>query len=159
MSDDEPFKRATDAALRLLSYRPRSEAEVRGRLLPRFPSKVVEEVVSRLKEQDLLGDAAFSRFWRNSRDALNPRSAFLIRQELISKGVDRETAREALQDIDDQENAYKAALRAARRFKQADPSAFRRKLWGYLQRRGFSASVISQTTKRLLEETKKDGLV
>ncbi len=157
MNEDDPLQRATNATLRLLSYRPRSEAEVRKRLSSRFSPQVIEEVVLRLKEQNLLDDAAFSQFWRTNRNSFSPRSASLLRKELISKGVDRETAAEAIENVDDQENAYKAGLKTIRRLKEADPITFRRKLWGYLRRRGFSPSVISQTTKRLWEEDRDNG--
>ena len=60
---------AQEAALRLLAYRPRSEAELRHRLARRgLASGVVEETVARLREQGLLDDAAFARFWVETRE-------------------------------------------------------------------------------------------
>ena len=58
MSDDEPFQRARSAAIRLLSYRPRSETEIRVRLRRRFPPQVVDGVVEALLDQGLLDDIA-----------------------------------------------------------------------------------------------------
>ena len=152
MNDTEPFQRARDAALRFLSYRPRSEAEVKTRLQRRFPSYVVQQVMETLAEQDLLDDATFAKLWRNSRDTLNPRSAAAIKRELVAKGVASETAAAAVADVDDNDSAYRAGLKPARRLDQADFPTFRRRLWGYLQRRGFSHSVTRQTIARLWDE-------
>jgi len=46
-TEDAGLVRAREAALRFLAYRPRSEAEVRRRLLDRFPELLVERVVQR----------------------------------------------------------------------------------------------------------------
>ena len=152
MNDSEPFQRASAAASRFLSYRPRSEAEVRGRLSRRFPPHVVERVIESLTEQALVDDVKFAELWTDSRDSLNPRSASAIRWELISKGVAAEVAEVAVCDIDDHDSAYRAALGVARRVDQADIATFRRKLWGHLQRRGFSSSVTRRTVGRLWDE-------
>ena len=152
MSDSEPFQRASAAALRFLSYRPRSEAEIRIRLQRRFPPHVVEQVIEALTDQDLVDDYKFAELWRDSRTSLNPRSAAAIRRELIEKGVDREIADDAVRDIDDLESAYRAGLKLARRLHQADFATFRRRLWGYLQRRGFNGSVARHIIARLWKE-------
>ena len=152
MNDSESFKRASAAALRFLSYRPRSEAEVRSRLRRRFPDHVVEQVVESLAEQALVDDASFAKLWRDNRETLNPRSAAAIKRELILKGVASELAKSAVQDLDDRDSAYRAGLKPARRLAQSDFSTFQRRLWGYLQRRGFSPSVTRETIDRLWEE-------
>ena len=157
MNDDEPHQRARAAALRYLSQRPRSEAEVRTRLLRRFQASVAEEVVGALKEQGLLDDARFARLWSESRDSHRPRSAAAIRRELMSRGIDKALADEAVDGIDDEETAYRAGLTPARRLAQGGLSIFRRRLWGYLQRRGYSPSVSHRTINRLWAEMNSDS--
>ncbi|MCH7786140.1 MAG: regulatory protein RecX [Chloroflexi bacterium] len=160
MSNSESFQRVNAAALRFLSYRPRSEAEVRTRLLRRFPSNVVEEVIESLSEQNLLDDTSFSRLWTDSRVSHRPRSAAAIKRELITKGVAKDVAEDAVRDVDDQDSAYRAGLKLARRLEQADLNVFRRKMWGYLHRRGFGGSVARRTVARLwdeLQENRGDG--
>ena len=152
MNDSESFQRANAAALRLLSYRPRSEAEVRNRLRGRFPPHVVEQVIESLEEQALVDDSKFAKLWRDSRDSLNPRSASTIRRELISKGVASDTAEAAVDNMDDEDSAYRAGLKPARRLQSADLPLFRRRLWGHLRRRGFSDSVARRTIARLWDE-------
>ena len=62
-----------DAALRLLSYRPRSETEIRQRLSRKFPHHLVDGAIDHLKNQGLINDSAFSSFWLQSRERNRPR--------------------------------------------------------------------------------------
>jgi regulatory protein len=152
MNDSESFQRASAAAQRFLAYRPRSKAEVRTRLRRRFPSDVVEQVIDDLVDQNLINDSDFAELWKNSRESFRPRSASAVRRELIAKGVDRNIAESAVKDIDDHESAYRAGSKIIRRLDTSDFNSFRRKLWGHLQRRGFSGSVARHATERLWNE-------
>ena len=152
MNDTDPFQRAQAAALRFLSYRPRSEAEVRSRLRRSSPPHLADQVIDDLKERGLVDDAMFARMWRDSRESLKPRSAWAIKRELIAKGVDDALAAKTVEAVDDEESAYRAALSPARRLRGADFTTFHRRLWGYLRRRGFSDSVCRHTLDRLWNE-------
>lgn len=152
MRDDRQYQKARDAALRLLTHRPRSEAEVRTRLAQRFPDQVVERALESLREQSFINDVEFAKLWTESRDNHNPRSAATIRRELVSKGVEQATAERAVADVDDAESAYRVASKFSRRLAESDYQSFHRRLWGHLQRRGYSATVSRRTTARLWEE-------
>ena len=152
MNDSDSFKRANSAALRFLTYRARSVAEVRTRLSRRFSADVVEQVIDSLTAQTLLDDSRFANQWRDSRVASRPRSASAIRRELVSKGVDREVAAAAVRDVDDDATAYRAGQKLARQLDQADESTFRRRIWGYLLRRGFTQTVTRRAIERLQED-------
>ena len=147
-----PYVKAKNAALRLLTYRPRSEGEVRYRLQGRFNGEVIDRTLSDLRRQGLLDDAAFAREWRAQRERFRPRGPGLIRQELQRLGVDRETIRDALSDFDAAANAYQAGSKYAAKLPLDDPEAFRRKLGGFLHRRGFEGEVLGQTVERLWRE-------
>ena len=78
LSHLDRFQHCYDAASRLLSYRPRSESELRERLFRRrFDADSVARVLAKLKEQGLVDDAAFARFWRDNRTEFSPRSRHL----------------------------------------------------------------------------------
>ena len=152
MNEDKLLEKGTSQALRFLSYRPRSESEVRRRLAGKFPGQVTESVVQRLKELGLLNDASFAQEWARSRVAHRPRSAAAIRRELLGKGIDRDTAQAAVETLDDDESAYRAGQRAAASLADADYMTFRRRLQGYLYRRGFNGAAIRKAAERLWEE-------
>ena len=145
-------QRAYEAALRFLSYRPRSSQEVRRRLASRFTPEAVQETVRRLEEHGFLDDAAFAAFWRQSREAHRPRSTALIRRELMQKGVPRDVAEAAVTGLDDEHSAYRAAKRRERALRGLDEATFRRRLGDYLRRRGFSFGVAHGVVERLWEE-------
>ena len=99
---------ALDAALRFLSYRPRSEAEVRRRLSRRFSHSSVDNAIATLREQGLLDDAAFAQFWHQSRERNRPKGISAMRWELLRMGVSRDVADDALEGTDEDESAYRA---------------------------------------------------
>ena len=147
------FHRCLDAALHYLSYRPRGEFEVRERLRQqRFDGASIEAVIARLKEQGLVNDMDFARFWKENRDSFSPRSQWLTKLELRQKGVADDVIDQVVNTIDDDEGAYRAALSKARNLPKSDYQSFRRRLGEYLKRRGFGYGVINHTIERLWQE-------
>lgn len=147
------FQRALSAAVHYVSYRPRSEFELRERLGQRgVNGNTQEEVITKLKEQGLIDDTAFAQFWKSSRESYSPRSQWLTSLELKRKGVADGIVNRVVDNIDDDDSAYRAALKKARSLPQSDYAAFRRRLGSHLQRRGFSYGVINNTVQRLWQE-------
>lgn len=145
-------RKCCDNALRLLSYRPRSETEIRNRLVQRFDRQIVEQVIHQLKAEKFLDDTAFATFWKGSRQSSSPRSKRMLSAEMRSKGVDPEIIAETLRDIDDADNAYRVAQKKARTMPKDDYKIFRRRLGAILGRRGFSYEVIDGTIGRVWRE-------
>jgi len=141
-----------DAALRLLRYRPRSEAEIRTRLSRRFNTEAIEGVIFQLRARQMIDDATFAAFWREERDSFSPRGRQLLKVELRHKGVDPEIINDVLDGINDDENAYRATQRRMRALGKEDFDTFRRKMGAFLRRRGFSYEVVKRTTERLWQE-------
>jgi len=107
----DSFQRCLTAAARYLSYRPRSEFELRERLSRLgFDSDSIEAVLTRLKEQGLVDDTDFARFWRDNRQSFSPRSRWLTGLELRRKGVAEEVIDQVVGDVSDDDSAYQAAL-------------------------------------------------
>ena len=71
---------------------------------------------------------------------------------MVAKGVSKELAAATVSGADDLDNAYRAGSKASRRLQETTAAAFRRRLWGYLRRRGFSESITRTTIGRLWEE-------
>jgi len=153
LADSDHFNRCLNAALHYLSYRPRSESEMRERLQRRgFDSDSVEAVLTKLKEQELVDDMAFAQFWKDNRQSFSPRSQWLLRLELSRKGVATDTINRVVNEINNDESAYRAALVKAHSLPLSDRNEFRRRLGYYLKRRGFNYEVISHTVERLWQE-------
>ena len=150
-----PQRRALAVALRYVGYRPRTVAEVRRRLARDFEATVVEATLTLLESRRYLDDAEYARQWRGSRERRRPRGAFLLRRELRAKGVAEGIIDEALEGVDDDGNAYRAGQRQARRWLdggQMPYQTYRRRMGGYLQRRGFSGGTTRAAIQRLWDE-------
>jgi len=152
------FQRCLTAAFHFLSYRPRSEAELRQRLNRRgFDGDNVAAVLARLKERGLVDDLAFAQFWKDNRESFRPRSQWLTRLELRQKGVSEEIIEQVATQVNDEDSAYRAALSKARRLPTADYDGFRRRLGQYLKRRGFGYGLIKPTVERVWQECGVEG--
>jgi regulatory protein len=149
----DSVEKCLQAALRLLNYRPRSEAEIRVRLCRRFDREVVDSVISQLTARQMIDDLAFATFWKDNRESCNPRGRRLLRLELSKKGVSQEVIAEVLEGVDEEESAYRAAKKKERSLQREDYDGFRRKLGSSLRRRGFSYEVIKRTVERIWRES------
>ena len=145
------YAAAVDTACRFLSFRPRSEAEVRRRLTRRFPPELVDRVIEALRDKNYLDDEEFARRWRLHRERFHPQGRRVLQLELSRFGVAREVIDQALLGMEEEENAYRAGLKLAVRLMSKDctQEALGRKLYPYLQRRGFAYSVVRDTVNRL----------
>jgi len=158
LEEQDTRQKAYDRAVRFLSYRPRSVAEVRKHLAQPeygYSEAVVEATLAQLTEQGYLNDEEFARFWVENRQRFRPKGSQALRQELRQRGVESESIEGALSGLNLEESAYEAARPRALRLAalaQSDPQAFRRKLADFLLRRGFGYEVTEGTVKRLARE-------
>ena len=153
LTGSDHFERCLNAATRYLSYRPRSESELRERVLKRgFNGDTTEAVITRLKEQGLVDDIAFAQFWKDNRESFSPRSQWLTGLELRRKGVAPDIIEQVVSSTNDEDSAYRAALNRAGRLPLSDYQGFHRRLGEYLKRRGFAYGVINNTVRRVWQE-------
>ena len=151
---EDARERALQQALLFLSYRARSESEIRMNLRKHeIPEGVIDETLERLRRDGLANDDQFARAWVENRAIFRPRSRRMMELELRQKGLDDESMKSALNDVDDEALAYEAAQKRAPRFKGLEWNEFRTKLSGFLARRGFSYSVIAPVVTKLWNET------
>ena len=147
------YHRCLNAAIHHLSYRPRSEAELREKLRQRgFDDESLEVVMTKLKEQGLVDDMAFAQFWKDNRESFSPRSQWLTKLELQRKRVASDIIDQVVDAVDDDDSAYRAAQSKARSLSLSDYETFRHRLGEYLKRRGFSYGVINHTVERIWQE-------
>ena len=153
LKNTDLYERCLGAVLRYLAYRPRSEAEVRQRLLYRgFRADIVDKVITRLKEQRLIDDVAFAFYWKDSRLSFSPRSKRLMKRELRQKGISSEIADEVVEDLDDEAIAYDAGQKKTRMLATLNYDEFYRCLFNFLRVQGFSYEVIDCVSARLWQE-------
>jgi len=163
---------ALDAAARLLEARPRSEDEVRRRLLRLgYQPGLVDGAVARLLALGYLDDAAFARSWVESRDRARPRGEHALRRELAQKGLDASLVAEVLAErrdavaagAPDAPGADEAAAERllARRLgpilREPDPRRRLGRAYALLARGGFAPDVCSAVARRALSAADGDA--
>lgn len=153
----EAHERAFQQALLFLSYRSRSESEIRTNLRKHeFPEPVIEQTIERLRQDGVANDNQFAQAWVENRITFRPRSRRMMAMELRQKGLDDETVQSAIDSVDDDASAYEAARKRATRLKALDWNDFRKKLSEFLARRGYSYSVIAPVVTRIWNEAHAD---
>ena len=154
-ADADPVAVAREIALRQLTVRQRTRAELQAALARKnVPAAAADEVLDRFTEVGLLDDAAFARDWVAA-GARRQRGRRVLAQELAQKGVAPELIDEALagqEPGDDLEVALALARRKAGSLAGLDRQVRYRRLCGVLQRRGFSGAVISDVVRQVLGE-------
>jgi regulatory protein len=144
---------AYQRALRLLSFRPRSSAEVRKKLSQfGYTDEVIDNALARLLRSGLVDDARFAKEWAENRNEFRPRSRRALEYELRQRGLAREEIDQALDGLNEDSLALQAARKHARKLQGLPAADFRRKLYGFLARRGFGY----ETAKPAVEQTWKE---
>ena len=139
-----------------LTGQARSRKELADKLAKRdVPPELARRLLDRFTEVGLVDDAAFARQWVESRQRSRGLAPRALAQELRRKGVDDETAKEALEQIgsDDQEAAARALVhKKLRSMRGLDKQTATRRLAGMLARKGYSAGLAYSVVRDALGE-------
>jgi regulatory protein len=153
-----------DKALDLLAVRARSASELRQRLRRRDADATdITWVIDRLGAQGYLDDAQFARQYARTRIVGGGVSRRRLQDELHRRGVERETASEAIDDtladvrLDEHSAARDAARKRLRSMGDVDPAVARRRLYGFLARRGYEPDVVSRVLREVLDGRDDEG--
>jgi regulatory protein len=153
LKQQDAKRKALDQAMRFLSFRPRSQAEVETYLKKKkVDDETISEIIGRLKELEYLDDEAFARFWIENRQRFKPRSKLALRYELQQKGIDRDVAAVTTADVDEEEAAWQAVENKLSRWYNYPLQDFQRKVYDFLRRRGFHYEIIKTTFARACQE-------
>ncbi|NTW57770.1 MAG: regulatory protein RecX [Nitrospirae bacterium] len=141
------LKQARNSAYRYLTIRPRSCVEVEQKLRDwNFPPDIVSSVIDHLIKLGYLNDEQFARQWAASRVRSRGFGRRRLEQELRNKGISRDTIKETLstlfEDVPEAEVARKEAAKKLRTLTRFEPEVRRRRLAGFLERKGFSSEII-----------------
>lgn len=121
-----------------------------------FSDKTVEETIQSLQRLDYIKDEAYAEDWVFQRSRSRPRGKRLLRQELGRKGIDRTTIDRVLEEIDDEQEfelAMRAAKKQMRHYERLETTVARRRLYGFLGRRGFDANICRQVVEEILHSS------
>jgi regulatory protein len=139
-----------------LTDQPRTRSELAGFLAAKnVPDDVAARLLDRFTEVGLIDDAAYARAWISSRLTGRGLARRALASELRRKGVPDEIAREALDEIDP-DDEVEAAHRLVRRklpgMARLPPDVRTRRLVAMLARKGFPAGVAFAVVRSELAE-------
>ena len=138
-----------------LTGQARSRAELATKLARKnVPEVVAERLLTRFEEVGLIDDAAFARSWIESRQPGKGLARRALAQELRRKGIDDETAREALEEVEpaaEEEAARTLVRRKLRSFRQVERTVATRRLIGMLARKGHGGDVAWRVVREELD--------
>ena len=153
LGEDE--NKAKETALRFLSFRRRTEKEIKDKLKQKgFDENIIKRTVEKLKEYDLINDLEFATAWVKERLEYKPRGKRLLKQELWKKGIKKEIIDQVLNEScqNEDKSALELLERIKSRYKNLEPQVARRRMYGYLIRRGFTYDVISQVMRNSISK-------
>jgi regulatory protein len=159
ITKEERKKEAKDVALRFLSFRRRTEKQAKDKLQKKgFDEKTIKATIDKLKEFDLINDLEFATSWVKDRLAFKPRGKKLLKQELWKKGIKKEIIEQVTEELcqDEDKSALELLEKIKKRYKGLEPKVAKRRMFGFLLRRGFSYETIkkalNQVNRSFIEE-------
>jgi regulatory protein len=144
------YEKSINYALRLLSKKRYTTFEM-GQKIERFlkkreqeDSKIIEDVIARLKELKYLDDQQYAIDFCNDRIKFKPSGKFLLRYELKKRGISKEFAEKALDSIetDEYEVGMDALERKSKQWNSKTQKQLKEKAYRFLGSRGFSPDTI-----------------
>ncbi|MBI5620487.1 RecX family transcriptional regulator [Candidatus Gottesmanbacteria bacterium] len=156
------YQKLLESSIRFISFRPRSEKEIRFYLGKKFQkhkisdAPLLDRIITRLRELDYVNDRKFAAWWVEQRQIHKPKGMRLIAQELKAKGIDRELVSVMMQSDnfpsgreqnyqDTQEGLARKALEKKLSLWDKLPKLEqKKKIYGFLGRRGFDGEVIGR---------------
>ena len=160
----DDFEKFYKAAIRYLSFRPRSEKELRDyfkrkteNLKPQIDKNIIERIIESLTRDKFLNDEEFVRWWVEQRTILKPKASRVIKYELKQKGISKELIDSFYENEESSISDFNKALNLAekkmvRLGKIEDKRKVYEKLGRFLASKGFDWDTIKEVIDRSLSK-------
>ena len=147
--------KAQEQIYRFLSYRPRSEKEIYDYLgKKKLKDEEKEKIIKKLKEEKLIDDLEFARWFLEQRQTFRPKGSYALKQELRQKGIGEKIIDQVLPNKEEELSlAKKALVKAEKKYASFLGREKKEKLMAYLRRRGFSWEAV----KKAVDEREENG--
>jgi regulatory protein len=154
--EPDPHDIARQIVLRQLSMAPRSRKQLRDKLRQRAcPDDVAEAVLDRMTEVGLIDDEAYAGMLVRSQQASRGLAKRALARELRTKGVDDDTARDALAQVrpeDERDQAARLVAKKLRTMHGLDATVQTRRLAGMLARKGYPVDLSMRVIRDAVRE-------
>jgi regulatory protein len=145
--------KARQYALKLLSYRGRSEKELKERMTGKgFSNTIISSTIDRLRNLGFVNDVSLAESLKREATANRFFSRSGARRYMLNRGIPRDVIHTVCgQDREeDLQNAQRYIEKKFRLLKTFPPATVKRRLYAQLLRRGYSPETISTVLKKTL---------
>ena len=160
------FEKYYNKCLHFLSFRPRSEKELKEYLhKPSFVKKAkspekeeientITAIIEKLKEYRFLDDEQFATWWVEQRSKVKPKAKRIIAMELKQKGIEMDVIEEVLESEElpsEKEKVRKLAEKRILKYKDLPRQKIYEKMGRYLASKGFDWEIIRESIDDLIK--------
>lgn len=145
--------KAKEYAFKLLSYRGRSEKELKERLIKKgFSKALVSSTVKNLKDLGLINDSSLAETLKREALSIKLLSQKGARNFLYSRGIPHEIINQVLDynEAVDINNARRLVDKKINTLKNYSPLIIKKRLYGLLARRGYPSDIILKVLKETI---------
>ncbi len=117
-----------------------------------FSTDAIETSIAELIRSGHIRDRKFAENWIVRRQKSNPRGKSLLKRELVDKGIDKETAEQVVATVETEDEtkvALEIAQKRAKQYKRLPMHVAKRRLHGFLARRGFGSDIVRQVVEQI----------
>ena len=117
-----------------------------------FSSDAIETSIEELIRSGHIRDRKYAENWIVRRQKSNPRGKTLLKRELVDKGIDRETAERVIATVETEDEtkvALEIAQKRAKQYKRLPTHVAKRRLHGFLARRGFGSDIVRHVLEQI----------
>ena len=117
-----------------------------------FSAGTIETSIEELIRSGHIRDRKYAENWVVRRQKSNPRGKTLLKHELVDKGIDKETAEQVVATVeaeDETKVALQIAQKRAKQYKRLPTHVAKRRLHGFLARRGFGSDIVRQVLEQI----------
>lgn len=114
----------------------------------------IDIIIKELIVSGHIRDQQYAEKWVQRRLKSNPRGRKLLKQELVDKGVDKETAEQVLSGVKtevEEKLAIQIAKKQVKMYRKLPNDTAKRRLHGFLGRRGFESDIIIRVINQVLK--------
>ena len=153
--DGEVRQECFDHAIKFIEKRLHSRKELSDKLKRQeYPIEMIDSVLDQLTEMGYVNDAKFAEGKVSAAAKYKHQGPNRARIELAKKGIDREVARQVVEEVYESHDSMSVARDLARKkmrsLARLEPVVAKRRLYGMLLRRGFDYDTIKPVVEEVL---------
>ena len=117
-----------------------------------FSTKAIATSIEELIRSGHIRDRKYAENWIVRRQKSNPRGKTLLKHELVDRGIDKETVEQVIATVETEDEtkvALQIAQKRVKQYKRLPTHVAKRRLHGFLARRGFGSDIVRQVLEQI----------